>query len=257
MRVIIGLAMALSMFSMFVSDVSANAPDSRCYELRVYYAAEGKLDALHARFRNHTCKLFEKHGMTNIGYWTPLENPEQKLYYILAYPNRAARDESWKDFLADPAWKAAQSASETDGKLVAKVESTFLKTTDFSPAIRPASSSEPRVFEWRAYTATPKNLPKLLSRFRDHTVSLFQRHGMENVAYWTLDAGQPGADDTLVYLLAHKSKASREAGFDAFKEDAEWKAAKAASEQDAGGPLTVKDGVKFVLMAPTDYSPMK
>ena len=69
------------------------ANDARCYELRVYFANDGKLDALNKRFREHTCQLFEKHGMTNVGYWMPLENPERKLYYILSYPNRAARDQ--------------------------------------------------------------------------------------------------------------------------------------------------------------------
>src|SRR4051812_32262685 len=83
------------------------AEDTRCFEMRVYYAAEGKLDALHSRFRDHTCKLFEKHDITNIGYWVPIENPEQKLVYILAYPSRAAREASWKAFMADPDWQSA------------------------------------------------------------------------------------------------------------------------------------------------------
>jgi hypothetical protein len=104
-----------------------------CYEMRIYYAAEGKLEALHARFRNHTIALFEKHGMTNHQYWVPEDNAEGKLVYILSYPDREAREASWKAFLADPEWQAAKAASETEGKLVAKVESVFLKTTDYSP----------------------------------------------------------------------------------------------------------------------------
>ena len=237
--------------------VAADSPDTRCYELRVYTAGEGKLDALNARFRDHTCKLFEKHGMTLIGFWLPLENKEQKLYYILAYPSREAREASWKAFMDDPDWKAVFAESERGGKLAAHVESTFLHATDFSPELKPAADGEPRVFELRTYTATPKNLPKLLARFRDHTLDLFKRHGMTSVGYWTLDAGQPGADDTLVYMLAHKSKEARDASFKTFAADPDWQAAKTASEKDAGGSLTVKDGVKSVLMSPTDYSPMK
>src|SRR3954447_1991429 len=92
---------------------AADAPqDTRCYELRVYTAGEGKLDDLHTRFREHTCKLFEKHGMTNIGYWVAVDNKEHKLYYMLAYPSREAREKSWKAFMADPEWKAAYAASE-------------------------------------------------------------------------------------------------------------------------------------------------
>jgi hypothetical protein len=111
------------------------APSERFFEMRIYTAAEGKLDDLHKRFRDHTNKLFQKHGMTLIGYWTPTDEPKSKdtLIYILAYPSRDARDKSWKDFASDPDWKTAREASEVNGKLVAKVESTFMKPTDYSP----------------------------------------------------------------------------------------------------------------------------
>lgn len=107
-------------------------PDPRCYEMRTYYAAPGKLDDLNARFRDHTCKLFEKHGMVNLGYWTPVENPDQKLVYVLSFPSAEARDASWKAFGADPEWKAVVKASETNGALTTKVESVFMKPTDYS-----------------------------------------------------------------------------------------------------------------------------
>src|SRR5258706_14911392 len=81
------------------------ASDSRVYEMRTYYAAADKLDALHARFRDHTVKLFEKHGIVNVGYWVPIENTENKLIYILSYPIRDARESSWKGFMADPDWQ--------------------------------------------------------------------------------------------------------------------------------------------------------
>src|SRR5919198_203543 len=90
---------------MFMSIAITHAADTRCFEMRVYYAAPDKLDELHARFRNHTCKLFEKHGMLNVGYWVPTENADHKLIYILAYPSRDAREKSWKEFMADPDWQ--------------------------------------------------------------------------------------------------------------------------------------------------------
>ena len=91
---------------------AAAESDTRLYEMRVYWAAPGKLDALHARFRDHTTKLFEKHGMTNVGYFVPVgDNPERKLVYVLAYPDRKARDASWAAFVNDPEWKAAHEAS--------------------------------------------------------------------------------------------------------------------------------------------------
>ncbi len=240
--------------------ISATAPalaedaDTRCYELRVYYAADGKLDALNARFRDHTCKLFEKHGLANLGYWTPVENPERKLYYIISAPSRAARDASFKSFGDDPAWKAAAAASERDGKLVDKVESTFLHVTDYSPSIEAKLADEPRIFELRTYTTTDGNLDRLHARFRDHTCKLFEKHGMTNLGYWALDAEQPDADRTLVYLLSHPTQAARDAAFDAFRADPDWVAARTASESAAGGSLTTPDGVKSVMLLPTDYS---
>jgi hypothetical protein len=109
--------------------------ETRFFEMRTYYAAPDKMDALHARFRDHTCKLFEKHGISIIGFWSPAdpEDAKKTLVYILAFPSREARDKSWKEFQDDPAWKAAKAESEKDGKLVDKVESVFLNPTDYSP----------------------------------------------------------------------------------------------------------------------------
>jgi hypothetical protein len=109
--------------------------DTRVFELRTYHAAPGKMEALHARFRDHTCKLFKKHDMTIIGFWTPADakEAEKTLVYLLAFPSREAADQSWKAFMADPQWKAAKEASEKDGKLVEKVERVFLNPTDYSP----------------------------------------------------------------------------------------------------------------------------
>jgi hypothetical protein len=109
--------------------------DTRVFEMRTYYAHPGKMQALHARFRDHAMKLFVKHGMTNVGYWSPLDpaEAEKKLVYVLAFPSREAAKKSWQDFQNDPAWKKAKGDSETDGPLVAKVESVFLKGTDYSP----------------------------------------------------------------------------------------------------------------------------
>jgi hypothetical protein len=113
--------------------VASRSQEPGCYELRTYFAAEGKLEALHSRFRDHTVSLFEKHGMTNFFYWVPLENPDNRLIYLLGYPDKAARETSWKSFLEDPEWQSVKADSEKDGKLVAKVESLFLTPTDYSP----------------------------------------------------------------------------------------------------------------------------
>jgi NIPSNAP len=112
------------------------APDSRCFEMRTYTAAPGKLEALHARFRDHTNKLFVKHGMTLVGYWVPRDKDkgaDNTLVYVLAYPDCAARDKSWQAFVADPDWKAVRDASEVNGKLLDKIDSVLMTATDYSP----------------------------------------------------------------------------------------------------------------------------
>lgn len=114
---------------------AASKSPQRVFELRVYHAAPGKLQALHARFRNHTMKLFEKHGMKNVIYFSPQDKPasEDTLTYLLSHASRDAAKASWRAFVSDPEWKKVQSESEKEGKLVSKVESTFYDPTDYSP----------------------------------------------------------------------------------------------------------------------------
>lgn len=112
------------------------AKDSRCFEIRTYIAAPGKLEELHARFRNHTMKLFKKHGMEVVGFWGPTDKDkgsENTLVYVLAFSNREARDTAWKAFAADPVWQEARKESEKNGKLTDKVDSVIVMATDYSP----------------------------------------------------------------------------------------------------------------------------
>ena len=232
--------------------------EKRLYELRIYHAEPGKLEALQKRFRDHTCKLFEKHGMANIAYFVPVENEDNLLVYLLSYPDKAARDAAWKGFLADPEWKKAAADSETEGKLVGKIEEKFLLPTDFSPVFGNGKPGGPdRLFEMRTYTTHPGKLPGLHKRFREHTMELFRKHGMTNLGYYKLTEGQPGAENTLLYFLAHKDRAAAEKSWTDFRADPVWVAAKKASEDAAGGSLTVPDGVKSVFLKPVDFSPVK
>jgi hypothetical protein len=133
-RVILAAAGLAALLS-FQQFSTVEAADARFFELRIYHANPGKLDALNARFRNHTNKLFVKHGMELVGYWTPADSPEAQntLVYILAYPSREARVASWKAFRDDPAWIKEKEESEKQGVLVEKVDAKFLKPTDYSP----------------------------------------------------------------------------------------------------------------------------
>jgi hypothetical protein len=114
---------------------SPPAPESRVFELRTYTTPPGRLPALERRFREHTMAIFARHGMTNVGYWTPRDSARASntLVYLLAYPSREAAARSWANFGRDPEWRRVQAASEADGKIVDRVESVFLDPTDFSP----------------------------------------------------------------------------------------------------------------------------
>jgi hypothetical protein len=114
-------------------------PDSTMvYELRIYHCYEGKLPDLLKRFREHTTKLFEKHGMKNVAYWVPVDEPQKSnmLIYVIAHPSREAAATNWKAFQDDPEWQTVRNASEANGKIVEKVDSTFMALTDFSPALK-------------------------------------------------------------------------------------------------------------------------
>jgi len=112
--------------------VEAQSP--RVYELRTYHCMPGRLEALKSRFRDHTVKLFAKHGMKNIGYWVPADAPDSQntLIYIIAHESRAAAEKSWTEFREDLEWKTVRDASEKDGKIVEKVDSVYMTPTDFS-----------------------------------------------------------------------------------------------------------------------------
>lgn len=110
-------------------------PHARVFEIRTYTAADGKLDALHARFRDHTVALFKKHDMTSIGYFKPQDAPlgQNTLIYILAHPSREAVAKNWRAFQSDPEWQKVKAASEAQGPLTTKIVSVLADPTDYSP----------------------------------------------------------------------------------------------------------------------------
>lgn len=229
----------------------AQQTDTRYFELRIYYCYPGRLDALIDRFQNNTTRIFEKHGMENIGYWLPINNDKNALYYILAYPSKEAREKSWSDFFADPEWKEVAAKSEASGKIVEAVTSVFMNASDLLPKINAASAGQEHVFEWRTYTCLPGRLPNLITRFKDHTLKLFEKHHMENIAYFT--SIEKEGQSKLVYLLAHKNEEEAAKSWAAFRADPVWIAARDASEKD--GKIVEK--VESVLLKPLSFSKIK
>ncbi|WP_341228027.1 NIPSNAP family protein [uncultured Arcticibacterium sp.] len=243
------------LFSMALLALNVDAkPDTKVYELRVYHCHEGKRDDLIARFQNHTTRIFEKHGMTNVAYWLPT-SPDMKndLIYMLSYPSMEARQAAWKAFSADPEWQKVAADSQKDGKIVAAVDSKFLKMEpELTKKLKLKAKSPERTFELRSYYCLPGRYPNIVARFRDHTRDIFETHGIENIAYWgTIE--KENTQPHLVYIIAHESEAAAKTSWDAFRADPVWKKAQKASEED--GKIVEK--VVSIMMEPLPFSKLK
>jgi hypothetical protein len=237
----------------------SSEPDYTQYELTVFTAKPGKLAAVHDWLRAHHEDVFAKHGATNIAYFTPTgPNPDNKILAIHRYPSLPALLKTSRAIKADPLWKPMDTAENAPDSLLESTTTVRLKPTDYSPEFTSTKSAEPRVFELRTYTCpSPEKLFYLHERFREHTMKLFAKHGMENLIYWKPMDGEQW-DVQLVYLLGHKSEAAAKESFAAFRKDPDWLAAKKASEEKAGGSLTNPEkGVVSEFLTPTEYSPLR
>jgi hypothetical protein len=260
------LAVALlRVFSAPAFAADADAPkasghaNSGQYELLVIYAKPGKLDRVHDWLRAHQDDVLSKHGATNLGFLVPAgEKTDNTILCLHKPPSFSSMLAFSKAAKADPLWAALDKDSNSPDVLASKTEMTHLTTTDYSPEFKPVKSSPARVFELRTFTCpSPEKLAYLHERFRDHTMTLFQKHGMENVVYF-----QPrdieNADRKLGYFLAHKSQDAAKESFAAFRKDPDWLAAREASEKKAGGSLTEKEGgVLSEFFVGTEYSPLR
>jgi hypothetical protein len=250
------LALSVLAVPLFADEPKETSP---VFELRTYTTHPGKLDDLHKRFRDHTMALFKKHGMTNVIYWVPADRPNT-LVYLLSHASEQAGRDSFTAFRNDPVWQKALAESHRNGELVAKVESVYVRPTDYSPVQTPAEfakllKGKPGLrYELRTYTTHEGKLDELDARFRDHTMALFKKHGMTNVLYTTpLDPKLAG--NTLIYVIAHDDAAAAGQSWKAFGADPDWQKARAASE--ANGPLLIEGGVQRLYLTTTDYSPIK
>lgn len=223
------------------------------YELRTYTTHAGKLDDLNARFRDHTVRLFQKHAMESVGYWVPTDEPKSRstLIYVLKHESRDAAKASWQAFLADAEWKKVARESQQDGRILAKApDSVFINAADYSTKFSNDKKSVDAVFELRIYRTNEGQLGNLDARFRDHTIRIFNRHGMQSVAYWH-PADEPDSRDTLIYILRHDSRDAAKASWKSFGADEEWK--KVAKESQKDGRF-LRESPESVYMKATDYS---
>lgn len=238
-----------------LTTVGLNAAEPNAvYELRIYTALPGKLPdviALNPLARS----LFAKYGMESVGYFVPVEQTgDDKFVYILKHASREAATNSWKDFRSDPEWLAAQKTSGWPQAILSGYESIFLAATDYSPSEIPKLGAS-HVYELRTYTSNEGKLETLDTRFRDHTISLFEKHGMTNVLYTHPTDAENGAGHTLVYLIAHDNIDAARASWAAFGKDPDWVTARNASE--ANGKILVDHGVKSLFLTPLSSSPLQ
>jgi len=134
--VVVGLSAAVFACGFVAGTVVRAQSDSkRVFELRTYTAPEGKLGDLHKRFRDHTMRIFKKHGMESVGYWQPQDPPDSQntLIYIISHQSREQAKKNWADFQADPEWQKVSAESQVNGRIVSKVVSVFMDSTDYSP----------------------------------------------------------------------------------------------------------------------------
>jgi hypothetical protein len=130
-----GMVLMAALAILSAAPLGATVEKPKYYELRIYTPAPGKTDALHKRFRDHTMRLFTKHGIQNIGYWTAVDEKHQgRLYFLLGYPDKESRARMWDEgFAKDPEWLKVLEESQRDGKLLETIEQVFLVPTDYSP----------------------------------------------------------------------------------------------------------------------------
>ena len=226
------------------------------YELRIYVAAKDRFGHLVKRFRNHTDRLFKKHGMEPVGYWVPTDGPPSRrrtFVYILKHPSRYAAWQNWVRFSNDREWKAVLDTPEFRGLLIKKPESIFMTANDYSKSAANLIGEPGGIYELRTYTTNAGKLTKLNARFRDHTTRIFNRHGINNVGYWK-PFDKPESANTLIYLVHHASRQQADTNWKSFTGDPEWQ--KVAKESQANGKFLAKPP-KRICLRPMDFSPLK
>ena len=227
------------------------AAKSECvYELRTYTTNEGKLPNLHARFRDHTIKIFKKHGMESVAYWVPTDEAKSKntLIYILRHKSLEAAKASWKAFGSDPAWRKVAKESQVDGKFLAKrPDRVYLKATSYFPKPAVCKATKDSVCQLRIYTIKDDMCKKLDERFAKGTIKLFAKHGIESLGYFH-PADEKDKDKVLYYVIRFKNQEATKTAWKAFVSDPAW----AEFRKPYGRPVSKCEAV---FMKAADYSP--
>ena len=238
-----------------------SVPDERLtkgpvYELRIYEANERRLAHLITRFREYTDRIFARHNMKALGYWVPTDGtPRQKrrIVYVLKHPSRYEAYANWIHFTNDHEWQKVLDMPEFSGLLAENPTSIFMTETDYSATVANAIEKPGGVYELRTYTCNEGKLGALNDRFRDHTTTLFGKHGMKNIGYWT-PFDLPESQNTLIYLIHHESREQADANWKSFLSDPAWQSVARESQKD--GKFLAKPPDR-IFLKPLDFSPLK
>lgn len=242
-----------------MSNITPHDNFSACYELIDWQSSPMALNELHQHLREIALPNFARYGIETLGCWVPAqENVGNEIRFILRSPNRDARETAWRAIKADTEWNGIFGpGGKASGLLAGQARSMLMGLTDYSPGFEPKAIRRDRIFEFRTYVAAPSSLARLNARFRDHTMRLFERHGMKNIAYWNRLADQEGSDTTLFYLLSHRDRLAAQTSFDSFMADPDWRAALAASQVNGSLVAPPPLGVQSSFYEATDYSPVR
>ena len=270
-----------------IASIAMNAisqdSSSTIYELRSYVSEPGKQADVLKLIEGGGMTFMKKHQLNLVAAWVPADVKDERVFTLVSHKNKASCDASWAAFQNDPAWKEVVQKSAVDGKKPVKsIERVFMSVNDYSPNLDVKSTGE-RVFELRTYIASKGNLAGLNARFRNHTLKLFEKHGMTNIMYWSalegepltcgklleavspigkadakIDVNAPAAGNSLIYFIAHASEEAAKESFGKFRVDPDWEKVRTESEANAGGmSLTADGGVKSLFLKATSFSPLK
>ncbi len=267
----------------FAMNAISQDSSSAIYELRSYVSEPGRQADVLKLIEGGGMTFMKKHQLNLVAAWVPADVKDERVFTLVSHKNKSTCDASWTAFQNDPAWKEVVQKSVVDGKKPVKsIERVFMSVNDYSPSLNMKPAGE-RVFELRTYIASKGNLAGLNARFRNHTLKLFEKHGMTNIMYWSaldgepltcgklleavspigkadakIDVNAPAAGNSLIYFITHASEDAAKESFGKFRVDPLWEKVRTESEANAGGmSLTADGGVKSLFLKATNFSPLK
>lgn len=273
-----------AMLMTFVSSF-ANAEDKAVYELQCFTLREGTGAKYEQLVKTAGLDAVKKVDVKLLGAWKPTNAADERLILLFSHASKENATMAWDAVKADADWIQANSQfTQANGNVVTGFKRIYLDPLSFGNNLESLlkKDSGSNTYELRTYVTSPGNLKNLYNRFSNHTVKLFEKHGMTNVIYWSVDKNDSVTDanlikalapagaampdlnpptvaheNMLVYFLAHQSEEAGKASFNKFRVDPTWKSALEASEKNAGGSLTVPKGVFSLYLTPCEFSPLK